>query len=58
MKILWFFLVLILVGVITGCSVTEQTPEDIENKVQEGLTGRGKIVPNTPMSDSFGPSYR
>jgi hypothetical protein len=31
---------------LQACSVTEQTPEDVGQKFQEGLQGNGKIVPN------------
>jgi hypothetical protein len=29
-----------------GCSVTEQTPNDVSQKFEEGIKGKGKIVPN------------
>jgi len=29
-----------------SCSVTEQTPEEVGQKFEEGIKGNGKIVPN------------
>jgi hypothetical protein len=29
-----------------ACSVTEQTPEEVGQKFEEGIKGNGKIVPN------------
>jgi hypothetical protein len=28
-----------------ACSVTEQTPDEVGQKFQEGIKGKGKIVP-------------
>jgi hypothetical protein len=29
-----------------ACGVTEQTPGEVRQKFEEGVTGKGKIVPN------------
>jgi hypothetical protein len=47
--------ILLLLG---GCAVSEQSAEDVGEQFQEGIQGRGKIVPNNTMSDDFGPDYR
>jgi hypothetical protein len=41
-----------------GCAFTESSVEDVGGQFQEGLQGRGRIVPDNPTSDSFGPLYR
>ena len=35
-----------LVVSFSACSVTEQTPEDVGQKFEEGIKGNGKIVPD------------
>jgi outer membrane biogenesis lipoprotein LolB len=52
------FLLCLAVILLTGCAVTEQSAEDVGYQFQEGLQGRGQIVPNNPTSDSFGPMYQ
>jgi hypothetical protein len=42
-----------------ACGVTEQTPGDVGQKFEEGVTGKGKIVPNekeqtSPSDNSLG----
>jgi hypothetical protein len=40
-----------------ACSVTEQTPEEVGQKFEEGIKGNGKIVPNDKdHSQSIPPS--
>jgi hypothetical protein len=46
-----------------ACSVTEQTPEEVGQKFEEGIKGNGKIVPNekdhsqtAPSNNSSGPA--
>jgi hypothetical protein len=34
-----------------ACSVTEQTPNDVSQKFEEGIKGKGKIVPNDKDQD-------
>jgi hypothetical protein len=41
-----------------ACAVSETSIDDVGNQFQEGLQGRGRIVPNDPTSDSFGPTYQ
>lgn len=47
--------ILLLLG---GCALSEHSAEDVGEQFQEGIQGRGKIVPNHTMSDDFGPDYR
>jgi hypothetical protein len=39
-----------------ACSVTEQTPEDVGRKFEEGIEGNGKIVPNDKDHSQTGPT--
>ena len=54
--ILFFSLALILT--MGACSVAEQDASGVGQQFQNGLQGRGKIIPNDPTRDSFGPDYR
>lgn len=47
--------VLLLLG---ACSVADQSAADVGTQFQNGIQGRGQIVPNDPTSDSFGADYR
>jgi hypothetical protein len=38
-----------------ACSVTEQTPEEVGQKFQEGIKGKGKIVPIEQEGSQTGP---
>jgi len=38
--------------------MTENSVEDVGQQFQQGLHGEGKLTPNNPTSDSFGPEYR
>jgi hypothetical protein len=39
-----------------ACSVTEQTPNDVGQKFEEGIKGEGKIVPNDKDRSQTNPS--
>ena len=43
---------------LIGCSVAEQNAADVGEKFEQGIKGRGRIVPNSPTSDAFGPDFR
>ncbi len=43
---------------LTGCSVAEQDAADVGEQFERGITGKGRIVPNNPASDAFGPEFR
>ena len=58
MKGVFFILSLQILLLLGGCAVSEQSAEDVGEKFQEGIQGRGKIVPNHTLSDDFGPDYR
>jgi hypothetical protein len=40
-----------------ACQVAEQDISGVGDQFQQGLQGRGRIVPNDPLSDSFGSDY-
>jgi hypothetical protein len=46
----------LLMLILEACSVTEQTPEEVGQKFQEGIKGKGKIVPIDQDSSQTGPS--
>ena len=58
MKGVFYILSLHILLLLGGCAVSEQSAEDVGEKFQEGIQGRGKIVPNNTVSDDFGPDYR
>ncbi len=58
MKGVIFFLMLLIPLFLTSCAVSEQSVEDVGEKFQEGIQGRGTIVPHHATSDSFGPEYQ
>ena len=43
---------------LAGCSIAEQDAGDIGDKLERGIKGEGRIVPNDPTADSFGPEYQ
>jgi len=51
------FILLLLFG-LEACSVAETDANAVGQRFQEGIQGRGSIVPNNPTSDSFGSDYR
>jgi len=57
-KTVSLFLMILTVGIFGGCTIAEEDASGVGNRLQEGLQGRGKIVPNDPMNDSFGPEYQ
>ncbi len=58
MKRLLFVLSAQLSLFLSACSVTESSVDEVGSRFEEGLQGRGQIVPNQPDSDDFGPEYR
>ena len=57
MKGVIFFCMLGLLGLLSGCAISEQSVEDVVTRFEEGIQGRGQIVPNNPLSDDFGPDF-
>jgi PBP1b-binding outer membrane lipoprotein LpoB len=58
MKTLIFELAVVCSAVFfNGCVATESSVERAGFQIEQGLTGRGQIVPNNPMRDSFGSNY-
>jgi hypothetical protein len=58
MKSVFFILSLQILLLLGGCAISERSAEDVGEQFQEGIQGRGKIVPNQTLSDDFGPDYR
>lgn len=58
MKGVHFFSLLIALCLLAGCAVAEQDASDVGQQFQDGIQGRGRIVPNDPTSDSFGNEFR
>ena len=58
MKGVILFFSVALIFTMGACSVAEQDAAGVGQQFQDGLQGRGKIVPNDPTRDSFGPDYR
>jgi len=58
MKGVILFFSVALLFLLGGCSVTEQNASGVGRQFQDGIQGRGSIVPNDPTRDSFGPEYR
>jgi len=56
-SVIFFSLVLVLFS-LGACAVSEQDGAGVGRQLQQGLQGQGRIVPNDPTSDSFGPDYR
>ena len=48
----------LLAVALAGCTVAEQDASEVGDTMKRGITGRGRIVPNDPTSDSFGPEFR
>ena len=57
MKGVIFFCISGLLSLLSGCAISEQSVEDVGSRFEEGIQGRGQIVPNNPTSDIFGPEY-
>lgn len=52
------FLGFLALAFFGGCTVAEQSMDGVGTQFQDGLQGRGAIVPNNPTTDSFGSDYR
>jgi hypothetical protein len=48
----------VLAVALAGCTVAEQNASEVRETFQRGVTGKGRIVPNDPTADSFGPEFR
>jgi hypothetical protein len=57
MKGVIFFCMAGIAALLSGCAVTEESVEDVGRKFEEGIQGRGQIVPNDPLRDDFGREY-
>ena len=52
-----FFCLLAAVA-LKGCSVAEQDAAGVGEQFERGIKGEGRIVPNNPTSDAFGPEFQ
>jgi hypothetical protein len=48
----------VLAVALAGCTVAEQDASEVGETFERGIRGQGRIVPNDPTSDSFGPEYQ
>lgn len=58
MKSLIFFASLLALLSLGACSTAGQGVDGVGQTFEDGIQGRGKIVPNNPTSDSFGSDYQ
>lgn len=58
MKGMKFLLGCVASFLLGACSVAQQDAADVGQQFQDGIQGRGRIVPNDPTRDSFGPEYQ
>ena len=58
MKGVFLFFSLVLLFTLGACSVADQGASGVGQQFQNGLQGKGEIVPNNPTHDSFGSDYR
>jgi hypothetical protein len=58
MKSVIFFLMLLAPVFLTSCAVSEQSVGEVGEKFQEGIQGRGTIIPHSATTDTFGPDFR
>ena len=57
MKGVIFFCMAGFLVLLSGCAVSEQSVEDVGRNFEDGIQGRGQIVPNDPLRDDFGSDY-
>ena len=53
-----FFFCLLAAAALAGCSVAEQDASDVGETFERGIKGEGRIVPNDPTRDAFGPEFQ
>lgn len=58
MKGVFLFFSVVFLFTLGACSVAEQDAAGVGQQFQNGIQGRGRIVPNDPTQDSFGSEYR
>jgi hypothetical protein len=58
MKGVFLFFSVVLIFTLSACSVADQGASGVGQQFQDGIRGKGQIVPNNPTHDSFGPDYR
>ena len=52
------FFCLLAAAALAGCSVAEQDVSDVGETFERGIKGEGRIVPNDPTRDAFGPEFQ
>ena len=58
MKGVFLFFSVVLIFTLSACSVADQGGAGVGQQFQDGIRGKGQIVPNDPTRDSYGPEYR
>ena len=58
MKGVLLFFSVVFLFTLSACSVADQGASGVGEQFQNGIQGKGQIVPNTPTRDPFGPDYR
>ena len=58
MKGVFLFFSVVLIFTLSACSVADSSASGVGQQFQDGIRGKGQIVPNNPTRDSFGPDYR
>jgi len=58
MKGVILFFSVVLIFTLSACSVADHGAASVGQQFQDGIQGKGQIVPNNPTRDSFGPEYR
>ncbi|MFA7344764.1 MAG: hypothetical protein WC003_10700 [Terrimicrobiaceae bacterium] len=58
MKGVILFFSAVLIFTLSACSVADSSASGVGQQFQNGIQGRGQIVPNNPTHDSFGSDYR
>jgi len=58
MKGVFLFFSVVLLFALSACSVADRSATEVGQQFQDGIRGKGQIVPNDPTRDSFGPEYR
>ena len=54
MKGVILFFSVVLIFTLSACSVADQGGAGVGQRLQDGIQGKGQIVPNNPTHDSFG----
>ncbi|MBU3665109.1 MAG: hypothetical protein FGM15_04415 [Chthoniobacterales bacterium] len=56
-KTILFPLGALVLAALSGCATADEAEAAVTNKLEEGLSGRGRLVSPDPMGDRFGSYY-